>query len=131
MAVVSDDESETVCRAIRPGKDNESYTLVVHYNDMKKGDWEVAAAHEGDLEWKVTKNIAWNFASPEVIKFVYCDNLLMAVLYCMGANRNCGWGYKGHGMVESERLKIHEFFFEVDDEEDGPYVYARKPAQPK
>jgi hypothetical protein len=125
MAVVSDDEWEPFTREVRPGKDAGSYTLVVHLNDMKEADWEVAAAHDAE---SIAVARIWVIA--EVMKFVYCDNTLVAVLYCMAANRNCGWGYKGHGMVDSERLKLQEFFLEVDDEEDGPYVYKRKPAPP-
>jgi hypothetical protein len=117
-------------RVVHPGKDLRSYSVSVPWNHMTVKDWEVAAVDACDSNWRVTKDTAWNSAHPEAIKFVYCDGSLVAVLYCLATRGNCGCSYKGHGMTHAERMLVEQFFVEIDDEEEGPYVYKRRTSLP-
>jgi hypothetical protein len=117
-------------RVFYPGMNLGSYSVIVPWNHMTVQDWKNAAANAHDLVHTLTRDIAW-LHSVEAIKFVYCNGSLVAVLYLMAQNVNCGRGYKGHGMTDTEKTLLERFFFEVADGDiSSHYIYKRKSSQP-
>jgi hypothetical protein len=101
-----------------------TYSVVVPWNHMKSTHWVLAAMVAGDDNWEDTKARAWKYYPAEAIKFVYSENNeLQAVRYVLPSRGLCGQGYKGQGMTSIERRLIEAYCVEINDVDDGPYVY--------
>lgn len=103
------------------------YNIVVPWNHMSISNWQLAANHVSEYSsWEETRDKAWNLYPAECIKFIYKDSILQTVRYIFATRGHCGWGYKEHGMSEKERARLEIHFNEVDDPDEGPYVYEAK-----
>jgi hypothetical protein len=92
---------------------------------MTSKDWALCAKDAGDLNWRVTRRIAFK-NMPEGFNLIYCGAKLVQVQYCQ-AYKECGHGCKGNGMTYREKDEIEEHFVEIYDPYH-PYVYVRKAA---
>jgi hypothetical protein len=101
--------------------ETQSLLVTVPWNEMDTVYWELAAGDAGDADWHDTQRRAWTYCTPEAIRFVFRSGELQ-VQYILPTRGYCGWGYKGYGMTEPEKLLIEEYYTEVEDSED-PYVY--------
>jgi hypothetical protein len=104
-------------------KDNDTITVCIGWNDMTNKDWALSAKDAGNLNWRVTKRIAFK-NMPEDFNLIYCGAKLVQVQYCQ-ACKECGHGYKGNGMSHREKDEIEEHFVESYDPYH-PYVYVRR-----
>jgi hypothetical protein len=92
---------------------------------MTSKDWALCAKDAGDLNWRVTKRIAFK-NMPEGFNLIYRGAKLVQVQYYQ-ACKECGHGHKGNGMSYREKDESKEHFVEIYDLHH-PYVYVRKTA---
>jgi hypothetical protein len=64
------------------------------------------------------------------VKFIFIEGQLQAVRYIFPWRGNCGYGYKGFGLSDTEKKGVETYFSEVEDDDEGPweepYIYERK-----
>jgi hypothetical protein len=120
---------------IKTTKDNAGkISVVVPWNHMTTFDWKLAAEFAGDSEWseaecKASKHIRPSFGA-EAVKFIFIEGQLQTVRYIFPWRANCGDGYKGFGLSDTEKKGVETYFLEVEDDDEGswegPYIYERK-----
>jgi hypothetical protein len=70
-------------------KDNDTINVCIGWNDMTSKDWALFAKDAGNLNWRVTRRIAFK----NIFNLIYCGAKLVQVQYCQ-AYKECGHGYK-------------------------------------
>jgi hypothetical protein len=97
----------------------------IGWNELTEHQRLLCAEDAGDVDWRLTKNIAEKVV-PMGLEMVYHRNVLQYIVYKYPATP-CftGQGYKGRGMLDSEKARIEKHFMEVSGPrfKKWPYVY--------